>query len=216
MQKSDSTLTRVLYFCCVVIGAFLATVTVELFISLNDVVLSVRGILRPGDWVSTLPDDKYDLLVNMINRGEIIAPTQLVGSLSTIYNNVIQLLIALIGVVGLFGFLYIRKMSNDEFEDMFAEKNRDFVKSPSIMAQIKDAGDEVMSGYMDDVAAVGSNLVEVQETIDDLLEQHKQATENYETEIADLREQIASLASILAENDDPDDDDRDNAKLEQK
>lgn len=163
-----------LLFLGALVGAFIAA----MFVTLQNTVLSFRALLTDGSWRRELNEQESELLKVMAENGEVISPSMLLDALSALYGNVIQLLIALIAVLGVVGFLYIRAVSRNAAESM-AE------------AEVKKLAD-------DD---------KVQSTVEEMVERSlEELKDNFNEQIKELKNQVTSVSKTLSLLDNPDDD----------
>ncbi|MAU41730.1 MAG: hypothetical protein CMF31_08915 [Kordiimonas sp.] len=102
-------------------GAAFGVFGIGALVTMHDVHFSQRAIFTDGSMNVPLTAEEEELLELLIANGDVVSPSMLLDSLHVFYSNVFQIQLALLTLLGVVAYLYIRGQSRAAAEDM-AEK----------------------------------------------------------------------------------------------
>lgn len=105
-------------------GAAFGVFGIGAFVTMHDVHVSQRAIFTDGPMNVLLTAEEEALLEVLMANGDVISPSMLLDSLHAFYSNVFQIQLALLTLLGVIAYLYIRGQSRAAAEEM-AEKEVD-------------------------------------------------------------------------------------------
>ncbi len=191
-----------IFYLTVFLGCFLGTLLflfcffVIFSTSFQESISSINGVFFGTSKQSLSPSERFHL-IELIDNGHVIRAESIISDLSSYYESVINILVTLVGILGVIAFMYVKAFSTEKAEEaskMAAEK------TATTYLESKRFNDENIKYIDESLKSVKSSLKQLYEDSTSKFED----IDDIETKFNELIMRIENIESKLAESDDAD------------
>ena len=114
----------------------------------------ISGIITNGNERGQLTHQDTETLKRLIDKGVLLCPEHVLGDTMSYYGSIITVLVCIIGVMGVFAFVYVRNLSLDHAEEkvkQFANEHaKHFFDSSAFDKDLEKRTDTIARKYLED------------------------------------------------------------------
>ncbi len=140
---------------CLIIGSAIGVFAIYLYLTLvlgDGFVATLtgsHGVVIGSNNNPALNTESLASLGNLIRNGHVLTQEQLIAAMSQFYSDLINILLVIIGVLGVIGFLYIKGISKYEAHQIAKEEAEDYTSSDKFKEDVAQRVEEKASEYID-------------------------------------------------------------------
>jgi polyhydroxyalkanoate synthesis regulator protein len=157
------------------------------------------AIINGGNDVLTT--EQAEALLQLTKAGVVISPEELISEIVSFYSTMIQILLAILTVIGIVAFLSLRSLSRDQAEKVAESAISNHVEKQKFHKDVADIVMKATDPYLQQVKNKLEEISSKQLQIDDIDEIMDEIA-RIQTSVKELGAQIVTVSSVISKLDD--------------
>jgi len=160
------------------------------------------AIINGGNDVLTT--EQAEALVQLTRVGVVISPEELISEITSFYSTMIQILLAILTVIGIVAFLSLRSLSRDQAEKVAESAIINHFEKQKFHEDVADIVMRATDPYLLKIKNRLDEISSSQLQIDDMDEVMKEVAQ-IQSAVEELDAQIGTISSVISKLDDSED-----------